>query len=84
MMEEAQSHKKEMDFFSDFQLLMNGGNAIGGLLSGLLLAFLPIWGCFLMIAAIRVAILFSYKQIVVSPAGRAGKGSEKRITSQQA
>lgn len=61
MMEEAQAHKKEMDFFSDFQLLMNGGNAIGGLLSGMLLTFLPIWGCFLAIAAVRLAVLCSYK-----------------------
>jgi hypothetical protein len=85
MMEEAPSHKKEMDFFSDFQLLMSGGNAIGGLLSGLLLWFLPIWGCFFIIAAVRVVILFSYKHFVASPSESGlSKGQEKRITSQQA
>lgn len=61
MMEEAQAHKKEMDFFSDFQLLMNGGNAVGALLSGVLLSFLPIWGCFLSIAVVRLAVLFLLK-----------------------
>lgn len=83
MMEEAEAHKKEMDFFSDFQLLMNGGNAIGGLLSGALLGFLPIWGCFFAIAAMRVAVLVSYKMIV-NPSGSPIKnGSKKRIAAQR-
>jgi hypothetical protein len=64
MMEEASKHKQEMDFFSDFQLLMNGGNAVGGLLSGLLLAVLPLWGCFLAIAAVRLLVLASYRYMV--------------------
>ncbi|MDF2924223.1 MAG: major facilitator superfamily 1 [Paenibacillaceae bacterium] len=70
MMEEAQAHKKEMDFFSDFQLLMSGGNAIGGLLSGFLLIFLPIWACFLAIAAVRIAILCSYRFTAAEPAAK--------------
>lgn len=67
MMEEAQRHKREMDFFSDFQLLMSGGNAIGALLSGFLVSFLPIWSCFLIIAAVRLAVLASYKLTTAEP-----------------
>lgn len=80
MMEEAQAHKKEMDFFSDFQLLMNGGNAVGGLLSGLLLTFLPIWGCFLAIALVRLAVLFLLKP---GPERAGGLKEGQRMLSQR-
>lgn len=66
MMEEAGKHKKEMDFFSDFQLLMNGGNAVGALLAGFLVSVLPLWGCFLIIAAIRLGVLASYRYTVTA------------------
>jgi hypothetical protein len=60
MMEEAGRHRKEkeMEYFSDFQLLMNGGNAIGALVAGVLISFLPIWVCFVFIALFRLAFLF--------------------------
>ncbi|MCR8636527.1 MFS transporter [Paenibacillus radicis (ex Xue et al. 2023)] len=61
MMREAAKHRKEMVYFSDFQLVMNAGNGIGALLSGALLAFLPIWGCFVLIAITRVLFFFSYR-----------------------
>jgi MFS family permease len=61
MMREAAKHRKEMVYFSDFQLVMNAGNGIGALLSGALLAFLPIWGCFVLIAVTRVLFFFSYR-----------------------
>lgn len=79
MMEEAQTHKKEMDFFSDFQLLMNGGNAVGGLLSGVLLLVLPIWGCFLAIALVRLAVLLLLKP---SPEQESRLKKGKRMVSQ--
>ncbi|MCL6459069.1 MAG: MFS transporter [Gorillibacterium sp.] len=60
MMEQANLHKKEkeMDYFSDFQLLMNGGNAIGALIAGVLVSFLPIWACFVFVALFRFAFLW--------------------------
>lgn len=59
MMNEADKHKKEMDFFSDFQLVMNAGNAAGALITGVLVVVLPIWGCFITIAVIRL-LFFGY------------------------
>lgn len=56
MMEEAGKHPKEMDYFSDFQLVMNGGNALGALLAGGLVMFLPLWACFVIIALLRILI----------------------------
>ncbi|UUZ92909.1 hypothetical protein LJK87_47985 [Paenibacillus sp. P25] len=44
MMKDATGHKKEMAYFSDFQLVMNAGNGLGALVAGALTAFLPIWG----------------------------------------
>ncbi|PZE20399.1 MFS transporter [Paenibacillus xerothermodurans] len=61
MMREAHKHSKEMAYFSDFQLVMNAGNGIGALLSGALLMFLPIWGCFVIIAICRVLFYVSYR-----------------------
>jgi hypothetical protein len=66
MMEEAEKHNKEMEYFSDFQLLMSGGNAVGALLAGFLVSVLPLWGCFLIIAAIRFSILAAYRFITAS------------------
>ncbi|TBL71376.1 MFS transporter [Paenibacillus thalictri] len=54
MMEEAGKHKKEMAYFSDFQLVMNAGNSIGAFVAGALVAALPLWGCFMIIAATRL------------------------------
>ncbi|MFD0678515.1 MULTISPECIES: MFS transporter [unclassified Paenibacillus] len=68
MMREAAKHRKEMVYFSDFQLVMNAGNGIGALLSGALLAFLPIWGCFVLIAITRVLFFFSYRSAETSEA----------------
>lgn len=61
MMNEAARHDKEMAYFSDFQLVMNLGNGIGALLAGALIAFLPIWGCFITIAIIRVLFYLTYR-----------------------
>lgn len=83
MMEEAEQHKREMDFFSDFQLLMNGGNAVGALLSGALVSVLPIWACFLSIAAIRLAILGGYRFVQAGP-DRPHSQAEARIMTPQA
>ncbi|TDG00412.1 MFS transporter [Paenibacillus piri] len=61
MMKEAAKHRKEMVYFSDFQLVMNAGNGIGALMSGALLAVMPIWGCFVVIAAARLLFFFSIR-----------------------
>lgn len=83
MMDEAGKHKREMDYFSDFQLLMNGGNALGALLSGLLLTRLPLWGCFLAIALIRLAVLASVRLSAVPAAKKAAPGSETAMKAQR-
>lgn len=57
MMDESEKHKKEMAFFSDFQLVMNLGNAAGALLSGVLVSFLPLWQCFAVISMLRLLFL---------------------------
>ncbi|TVY05500.1 MFS transporter [Paenibacillus cremeus] len=61
MMNEAAKHKKEMAYFSDFQLLMNAGNGVGALIAGALTAVLPLWGCFVVIAVTRLLFYFSYR-----------------------
>jgi hypothetical protein len=61
MMDEASKHKKEMAYFSDFQLVMNAGNGVGALAAGTLVFFLPVWGCFILIAVARLAFLCSIK-----------------------
>lgn len=61
MMNEASRHHKEMAYFSDFQLVMNLGNGIGALLAGVLIAFLPIWGCFIIIAITRILFYLTYR-----------------------
>ncbi|WP_282943624.1 MFS transporter [Paenibacillus sp. RC67] len=63
MMKEAAKHRKEMAYFSDFQLVMNAGNAIGALFAGALISFLPLWGCFIVIAAIRVGFYLTYRSV---------------------
>lgn len=65
MMEEASKHRKEMAYFSDFQLLMQTGNAVGALAAGALTAVLPLWGCFAVIAVVR---LLAYYGIRFAPA----------------
>ncbi|UUZ80943.1 hypothetical protein LJK88_40325 [Paenibacillus sp. P26] len=72
MMKDAAGHKKEMAYFSDFQLVMNAGNGLGALVAGALTAFLPIWGCFVVIAASRLLFYFSY---------RTAEAAEGRISS---
>lgn len=59
MMKEAAKHRKEMAYFSDFQLVMNAGNGIGALVTGALVAVLPIWGCFIVIGITRLFFYFS-------------------------
>jgi MFS family permease len=61
MMNEASRHHKEMAYFSDFQLVMNLGNGVGALLAGALIAFLPIWGCFIIIAITRILFFLTYR-----------------------
>jgi MFS family permease len=61
MMEEAAKHKKEMAYFSDFHLVMNAGNGIGALIAGALVFFLPVWGCFILVAVARLLFLASIK-----------------------
>ncbi|MEF3303586.1 MFS transporter [Paenibacillus sp. GYB003] len=59
MMEEAGKHKAEMAYFSDFQLVMQLGMAIGPLAAGALVTAMPLWACFGVVALLRLAILFS-------------------------
>lgn len=61
MMSEVPKHKDEMGFISDFQLVMNAGNSIGALLGGFLVSVLPLYGCFMIIALLRVAFLLSIR-----------------------
>jgi len=61
MMEEANKHAKEMDYFSDFQLVMNLGNSLGALLCGVLVSVFPIWACFALIAVLRILFLVSIR-----------------------
>lgn len=63
MMKEAAKHRKEMAYFSDFQLVMNAGNAIGALFAGALISFLPLWGCFIVIAVIRIGFYLTYRSV---------------------
>ncbi len=70
MMNEAAKHKKEMAYFSDFQLVMNAGNAVGALLAGALIAVLPLWGCFVVIAVSRLVMYFAFQPSeAAAPAG---------------
>ncbi|WP_019533850.1 MFS transporter [Paenibacillus ginsengihumi] len=73
MMEEASKHRKEMAYFSDFQLLMQTGNAAGALAAGVLTAVLPLWGCF---AAIAIVRLLAYYGIRFAPAKAAAPRDE--------
>jgi MFS family permease len=59
MMDDAPNHKHEMAYFSDFQLIMHIGNAIGPLLAAALLIALPLWGCFAVIALLRLTFYYS-------------------------
>jgi MFS family permease len=61
MMEEAGKHSREMDYFSDFQLVINLGNAVGALLTGLLISVFPVWLCFVLIFALRLVFFCSIK-----------------------
>ncbi|TMV42655.1 MFS transporter [Paenibacillus mesophilus] len=59
MMEEAGKHKAEMAYFSDFQLVMQLGMAIGPLIAGALVSVLPLWVCFCAVALLRLAFFLS-------------------------
>jgi hypothetical protein len=59
MMAEANKHEKEMDYFSDFQLVMNLANSAGALLCGLLVSIFPVWACFIAIFALRIVFFAS-------------------------
>ncbi|MDF2813806.1 MAG: hypothetical protein K0Q81_6 [Paenibacillus sp.] len=61
MMRDAEKHKKEMAYFSDFQLVMHLGNTIGPLISGALLLFLPLWASFCVIFGLRLLFFASYR-----------------------
>jgi hypothetical protein len=61
MMRDAEKHNKEMAYFSDFQLVMHLGNALGPLAAGALLAFLPLWAAFVVIAVLRLLFFASYR-----------------------
>ncbi|PYI53128.1 MFS transporter [Paenibacillus flagellatus] len=59
MMEEAGKHKAEMAYFSDFQLVMQLGMAAGPLAAGALLAVMPLWACFCIVALVRLAVFLA-------------------------
>ncbi|WP_127587424.1 MFS transporter [Paenibacillus koleovorans] len=61
MMRDADKHRREMAYFSDFQLVMHVGMAVDPLISGALLLFLPLWACFLAVATIRLAFFAAYR-----------------------
>ncbi|WP_135548547.1 MFS transporter [Paenibacillus cymbidii] len=68
MMEEAGKHRKELDYFSDYQLVMCLGNAAGALAAGGLLAIMPLWACFCVIAALRLFFLATIRLTLPLPA----------------
>jgi hypothetical protein len=70
MMEEAGKHKAEMAYFSDFQLVMQLGMAIGPLIAGALVSILPLWVCFGAVALIRLAFFLS-RSIIPERDGKA-------------
>jgi hypothetical protein len=74
MMEEAGKHKAEMAYFSDFQLVMQIGMAIGPLVAGALVTALPLWACFSAVALLRLAFFLS--RSVMSQRGKRAAGSE--------
>lgn len=61
MMRDAEKHKKEMAYFSDFQLVIHVGSTLGPLLSGAILLFLPLCASFCLIAGIRMLFFISYR-----------------------
>jgi hypothetical protein len=63
MMEDAPNHRHEMAYFSDFQLIMHIGLAVGPLIAALLLEVLPLWGCFALIAVLRLMFYFSQRLV---------------------
>jgi len=73
MMEDAPKHKKEMDYFSDWQLVMQLGMAIGPMLTAILLEFTPVWLCFAVVAVVRVAVFWM--------GAKAGAESEMRASA---
>jgi hypothetical protein len=72
MMEEAGKHKAEMAYFSDFQLVMQLGMAIGPLIGGALLQWMPMPACFAVIAIFRIAVVLS-RAMWPNPSNKAGK-----------
>jgi len=64
MMEDAPNHQHEMAYFSDFQLIMHIGLAVGPLIAALLLEVLPLWVCFTIIALLRLMFYFSQRLIL--------------------
>lgn len=70
MMEEAGKHKAEMAYFSDFQLVMQLGMAIGPLIAGALVSVLPLWACFCAVALLRLAFFLS-RSLIPERNGRA-------------
>lgn len=72
MMEEAGKHKAEMAYFSDFQLVMQLGMAIGPLVGGALLEWMPMPACFAVIAVFRIVVVLS-RAMWPSSSNKAGK-----------
>lgn len=70
MMEHASEHADEMAYFSDFQLIMQLGQAIGPLLAAALLHTLPMWACFILIAALRIGFFCTRRMFEAPRAGR--------------
>ncbi len=76
MMEEASKHAREMDFFSDFQLVMNAGNAVGPLISAALLALLPLPACFAAVALIRLITYIVRPELAIfTPKGKSTRSA---------
>lgn len=81
MMNEVPKHRREMAFISDFQLVMNAGNSLGALLGGLLVSVMPLSGCFVVIALLRILFLVSVRlapsRSAAAPAAAPAAGKAK-------
>lgn len=80
MMEEAGKHKAEMAYFSDFQLVMQIGMAVGPLVAGLLVSVMPLWACFGVVALLRLAF-FLARPLIPERRHSAEEREEIRMTA---
>jgi MFS family permease len=82
MMEEADKHKKEMAYFSDFQLVMQCGAAAGAMLTGALVAVLPLWGCFIAVAGARLLFFGLVYVQGIAPFGKRNEADNPQLSVQ--